>query len=673
MENPRIGPKLKLFVAYLVLFILVIVALYLVYDTMRAAFKKERAPTPLAESKIIEKIKEKLLQPDKSLIDTLKGLKEKKEDIKIQIETEKAVTEKEKILTQKEGPMASILKLAISLYKEKRYDKAEELLKDIIDKDPVSLEARESNLYLGFIYQKKGDLLLSLDHLRRAWKLDNEDPVLNYNLGMILYTIKEYKEALPYFENAVSKEQDNYMYKRSFAKCYYNLKDYDKSFHIFSSALKLKPEDPELLYYYGVCARESPAREDIAIESFEKIISLSPSSEYSLKSSENLSEIYRARKEFDKAVRSFKKAISLQPDNYRLIYNLGVLYFENNDIENALNNFERVVLINSNDVKSWENIAGIYFKKGIYNKSLDAVNRVILKEPYNTNMLLLKAYLLDAMAKYDEAVSVYKKVISLDPKSNEAKKSFLNLGVIAERKGDILQAVSYYRNADDNDPLMHFNLGVVYEKQGLFELAVNEYQKAIAIESKNAQFKFVLAKLLYRLEMYEEAERELINAKELGLDDFEMWMLLAEVYAKSNKNEQALELYNTLLERDISTTNVVRILNNKGIMYDRLGQYDRALEMYNIVLNKQPANPAIYHNIGLVYTHMKDFPSSIRMFKKSIYLDPNNKDAHLNIADIFFKIGLYEDAKKEYEKVLQLDKANLEAQLGLRKIREVNL
>jgi len=95
-----------------------------------------------------------------------------------------------------------------------------------------------------------------------------------------------------------------------------------------------------------------------------------------------------AREEHDmsKVVKAYKKAISIEPDNYIGYYFFGEYYYQNNQYEKAAEGFENVIRIKS-DVKYSHGFLGIsylkiYFKdplnrKTYLDKACDALNREI--------------------------------------------------------------------------------------------------------------------------------------------------------------------------------------------------------------------------------------------------------------------------------------------------------
>jgi tetratricopeptide (TPR) repeat protein len=108
--------------------------------------------------------------------------------------------------------------------------------------------------------------------------------------------------------------------------------------------------------------------------------------------------------------------------------------------------------------------------------------------------LYAKASTLDEdPATFDEAESLYKRAIHLDPSLAIA---YTNLGNIRFRRGDEKGAEELYARAlevDDRQPEAHYNIGYVLLERGEARRAVGYFEKAIVSDSRFADAHFNLA------------------------------------------------------------------------------------------------------------------------------------------------------------------------------------
>jgi tetratricopeptide (TPR) repeat protein len=66
--------------------------------------------------------------------------------------------------------------------------------------------------------------------------------------------------------------------------------------------------------------------------------------------------------------------------------------------------------------------------------------------------------------------------------------------------------------------------------------------------------------------------------------------------------------------------------------YYKNGQYEKALEEYNTLLDRGIRNPELYLNIGNCYYRLGDFGKSLLYYKRGWFLDPSNENILHNIS-----------------------------------------
>jgi tetratricopeptide (TPR) repeat protein len=98
----------------------------------------------------------------------------------------------------------------------------------------------------------------------------------------------------------------------------------------------------------------------------------------------------------------------------------------------------------------------------------------------------------------------------------------------------------------------------------------------------------------------------------------------AEIYMSSEKDEDAEEILNEILELQPDTVNVY---NSLGVLYRKRGDLDTSLMHYEKALKIHPEGPHIYYNIGRVYMD-KNLPKRAQYyFKMCLKFDPDFKEA----------------------------------------------
>ncbi len=95
-------------------------------------------------------------------------------------------------------------------------------------------------------------------------------------------------------------------------------------------------------------------------------------------------------------------------------------------------------------------------------------------------------------------------------------------------------------------------------------------------------------------------------------------------------------------------------LERKATAYDKLGEHEKAIELFNkaMVLTSKPAY--IIHDRGLAYTNMKEYVKAIQDFTKAIEMGQNEKDfvaqCYNDRAVAYFHSGEYDKSWQDVNK-----------------------
>lgn len=115
---------------------------------------------------------------------------------------------------------------------------------------------------------------------------------------------------------------------------------------------------------------------------------------------------YMSQGEFDYAETNLLKAIELNPRNARAYDDLGVLYAQQGQLKHALKYFGQALRLDPYNETAYHNLAIAYFLLEDNKRALGAVNRAIKLTPEAKDTYILKAQILDALGKVEEAKKV---------------------------------------------------------------------------------------------------------------------------------------------------------------------------------------------------------------------------------------------------------------------------
>ncbi len=272
------------------------------------------------------------------------------------------------------------------------------------------------------------------------------------------------------------------------------------------------------------------------------------------------------------------------------------------------------------------------------------------------NIGVAKYYMLDVAG----ARRSFEKALDMDPKLST---SYLYLGVLDERDGNLDAAVSRYREGvrvdEENKEIWGALVGAL-RKQGRLDAAVAEAKSALKINTQNlsvynnlglvyldkgehnlAKFVFVkainsipgaeqnpyiqanLGRVYFDLEEYHTAQFHLEKSVELNPELTPSLVYLSQLYLDNRNYKKMVPLLETA--RKLEPDNQ-QVLINLGIAYRGVGRLDDAEATYKAALELDPADPAPHFNLGILYgDYKKDYESSLTSF--TAYVDAGGEDA----------------------------------------------
>ncbi len=103
------------------------------------------------------------------------------------------------------------------------------------------------------------------------------------------------------------------------------------------------------------------------------------------------------------------------------------------------------------------------------------------------------------------------------------------------------------------------------------------------------------------------------------------WVELGNLYFDTDQPKEAIDAYSRYLAVKPDNPDV---RTDMGIMYRKLGQFDRALEEFRKAAQSDPKHVNSRYNIGLVLLHDKqDMQGAIKAWEEYLKVDPNSERA----------------------------------------------
>lgn len=101
------------------------------------------------------------------------------------------------------------------------------------------------------------------------------------------------------------------------------------------------------------------------------------------------------------------------------------------------------------------------------------------------------------------------------------------------------------------------------------------------------------------------------------------WVQLGHLYFDSEQPVKAIEAYSKALELDADAPDTPDILTDQGVMFRKLGWYDRAIANFEQANKLNPAHPQSLYNLGVVYRYdLQDLTNARTAWERFLVINP---------------------------------------------------
>ncbi|MDZ8091571.1 MAG: tetratricopeptide repeat protein [Nostoc sp. DedQUE05] len=325
---------------------------------------------------------------------------------------------------------------------------------------------------------------------------------------------------------------------------------------------------------------------------------------------------------YKEAVQAFDAAIQQSPDFvYLAYYSKGLALGWSRKEQEAIAALEQAVKLEDQFVDAWQTLSLYYRELKQLDKALVAIDTAIKIQSQNPNqtknpiLYNNKVTVLRELKRYREAEAAINEAIDLNPRAA----FFSNRGVLYQdqKKWDL--ALDDFSKAITINPqyTTAYNLrGGLYETQGKWNLALDDYTKAITINPQDAT----------------------------------VYNLRGNLYKKYKKWDLALDDYTKAIAINPQDATAYY---NRGLLYKQQKKWDLALDDFSKAIAINPQDATAYYNRGNVYYEQKKWDLALDDYNKAIAINPTYAEAYALRGVLHGMIGDKQTAIQDYQRAAQ--------------------
>ncbi len=289
---------------------------------------------------------------------------------------------------------------------------------------------------------------------------------------------------------------------------------------------------------------------------------------------------------------------------------------------------------------------------GLYDEAMKIVNDLIAKNPNNTKARRDKANIFLLQEEFKKALS---ELIAL----KNIKKDYIDVhlqlaNLYLHNEVDLAKAEEEIRNAfaiSQTDPVVWMVKGDLESQKGNFVEALESYNKAEELGEKSAEFYQSKGALLLNLYQLDDAEKYLLKAVKLKVDQAEAHFDLGVLYDLKGNYDEALKSFHLAIAFDDKKIKYYSSLAN---FYMTRNNFVNAVETLNKALEKDKTNPGIFYNIGTTYLLWGRSDQAIVYLEKAIGLDDSYGPAFSNLGIAYRNMGNHLKSYQAFKRSVEL-------------------
>jgi TonB family protein len=93
---------------------------------------------------------------------------------------------------------------------------------------------------------------------------------------------------------------------------------------------------------------------------------------------------------------------------------------------------------------------------------------------------------------------------------------------------------------------------------------------------------------------------------------------------------------------------------NRGIVHERLGNYQQAMQDFNTAIEFNLQDPVVYNQRGIIHFRLGNYPQAVEDFSQAIAYNPKLAESYNNRGLLYRKLGNYGQAIKDLQRAAAL-------------------
>ncbi len=404
-----------------------------------------------------------------------------------------------------------------------------------------------------------------------------------------------------------------------------------------------------------------------AIQIYEQIAKVLPED---LESRSRLAGLYTRQNQHDKAITTWKALVEVDPENTK--YQDGIInaYQSAGRINEAIKLAQEYIQTDTDTGVHFARLARLYASNSQVDKAIDTYKKAIELTPENASVHQSLAQQYIRKKNWEEAMKSFNTALQYARQGGEKQSIERQIMDVYRQQGKLDE---YLKEAEKKGTLsfdMQRDIARNYYNQGKLDEAAKSYEKALKMTTQQYMQQDIERQLLNIYRRQGKLEEKLKEAEKNDTLTFAMQTELARFYSNKGESEKAISAYKQAIKMTTSSNQMDNIYREMMQLYVRSNDNEAAIQLYETMKQKTSSGPSVgYTSNKFTISFGEDKPRDTLInayktqeklnflkthFSSKLEKNPIDNDSLALVAEIYRKT---DDHVKAGETYLTLSKA----------------
>jgi tetratricopeptide (TPR) repeat protein len=287
-----------------------------------------------------------------------------------------------------------------------------------------------------------------------------------------------------------------------------------------------------------------------------------------------IAQKYILKGQSKKAIKEYLKLIEANPQDKKLHLKLGDLYLKNGEEDKA--------------IQSYLKVAGLYWEEDLNFRAISIYKKILSINPKFIEAFhkIAELYLKEGLA--GSAKNYYQSILEIDPHNSEALKAIENMEGAQQARGGGIPPSSPEPLLSKPPPssvkkFFDENSGIL--PSPVRDPSIRSSEPGISPLDKDSEMHYHLGIAYKEMELFDYAITEFELASSSPAMQFDCYIMLGNCYMEKGDYNKSIEYYKmSSAIQGLSNERLARLHFNLGLAYEANGMVSEAIDTFNLVL-----------------------------------------------------------------------------------------